>query len=735
MFLQQKIAQVIVDINASAVDRVFDYLLDQDIEVGTRVLVPFGNRTIEGYIIGTKNHTDMPQDKLKTVISAVDDFAVLDEEKLALLEQMKNQYNLKTIDVLRLFLPSVLRSGRVKALSQTVVVLDEKNYLPAKNKLRKNAKNMHAILDYLHQNGQQLKTVLAQNFGSQSVNNLIENGVLQTFQTSKLRRPFVAHKTDKKVVWTPEQERAIKQLSKFENKTYLLHGVTGSGKTEVYMGVISQALQNGKNAILLVPEISLTPQMFASLKARFGDLVAILHSGLSDGERFDEWKRILNGQANVVVGARSAIFAPVQKLGVIVVDEEHDSSYYSESNPRFSTHFVASFRANWHKCPLILGSATPSIETYYKTTTGEYTLLNLPNRVNNMQMPQIQIVDMLSELRLGNSGIFSSHMIEHLAKTIQNGEQAMLFLNRRGFSSFMMCRECGYVAKCTTCDVSLVYHKSEDKLKCHYCEKRFKALTKCPECGSSSIRQGAIGTQRVVDEVKKIFPNVPVLRMDNDTTQNKNAHQKILSTFAATRPCVLVGTQMIAKGHDFPFVTFVGIVDADQSLYHTDYKSTERTFALITQMSGRAGREHQEGMAILQTYNPRHYVYRFASNYDFEGFYKKEINLRQTTHFPPFSQIVRLLFSGENDSLVKQELHQVYLQICVLEQKYKPQFYYLNATKSPIGKIQNKHRYQILMRFDSKLESELLKQIYNICNQHQNAKVSLFVEINPQSLS
>lgn len=730
-------AEVIVDISSSNVDKIFDYVLDdENIGVGTRVLVPFGNRKIEGYIVNIKDSSKLEAKRLKKVYGQIDDFAVLDKEKIELMNFMKNEYNLKLIDVLKLFLPSELRSGKIKPLTQTLVFLNrEMNFEEYCNSVRKNAKNQLALLDYMRNGEKVLKTTLNEMFTAQTVKKLVLDGILLEEKIKKYRKPEVKEKQDKRVVWTKEQQRAIDELTKFNKNTYLLHGVTGSGKTEVYMGVIEEALKQDKTAIMLVPEISLTPQVFASLRARFSNQVAILHSGLSAGERFDEWMRILNKEASVVVGARSAIFAPVQDLGVIIIDEEHDNSYVSESNPRFTTHKVAEFRKNFNNCPLILGSATPSIESYYKTTTGQYKLLNLPNRVNKKDMPKIQVVDMIGEIKMGNSGIFSRAMLAELDKAIKDKKQAMLFLNRRGFSSFQMCRKCGYVAKCTDCDVSLTYHSSANKLKCHYCNKTYKALTKCPECSSESIRQGAIGTERIVAEVKKLYPELKVLRMDNDTTKNKNSHSKILSEFAASKPAVLVGTQMIAKGHDFKDVTFVGIVDGDQSLYHSNYKSSERTFALITQMSGRAGRDEYEGKCILQTYSPRHYVYSFASNYNFEGFYTKEINVRQTTHFPPFSRIIRLLFSSENDSLVKDVLKECYMKVVNFSQGHKKDFYFLDVMKSPIGRIKRKHRYQILMRFNEEKAEEITKQIYDITNKFKGAKVSIFVEVNPQNLS
>lgn len=420
----------------------------------------------------------------------------------------------------------------------------------------------------------------------------------------------------------------------------MLHGVTGSGKTEVYMHCIEDALSKNKTAIMLVPEISLTPQVFLQFKERFGDKVAILHSGLSQGERFDEWRRLRSGEATVAVGARSAIFAPLENLGVIIIDEEHDGSYVSEGNPRYDTVEIAGFRAGYNSCPLVLGSATPSVESYYKAEKGEYKLLELPHRINNLLLPEMEVVDMSRELRAGNRDVFSTSLKDALRKTIAAKEQAIIFLNRRGFASFVMCKDCGFILKCKDCDVSLTYHKEDNQLKCHYCGKRYEMIDRCPICHGTNIRQGRIGTERVVEEVRKVLPEARVLRMDNDTTSEKGAHQRILSAFSKGEADVLVGTQMIAKGHDFQNVTLVGILDADFSLYLSDYRSNERTFQLITQVAGRAGRAGKSGKVIIQTYTPRHYVFRYAASYDYKNFYLKE----KTQGKSPNSRRLRTLF-------------------------------------------------------------------------------------------
>lgn len=730
-----KIAEVIVDITNSQVDKIFDYEAPDWAKVGMRVYVPFGNRTIHGFIINIKDDTNIAKSKLKKIADFVEDYVVIKEELIDLMYFMVKKYHLRYADCLRLFIPSEMRSEHVKPLFNTFVSLNlEKNIEEYKLKIKTNAKNQQALCEYLKHNQYYLKSELVKKFTRQTVNKLIEDKILLETKKCVYREPYFNKISNKKVEHTPLQTRAIETICA-ANGTYLLFGVTGSGKTEVYMSVIENVINDGKTAIMLVPEISLTPQVLANFKARFSNQVAILHSGLSAGERFDEWQRILFGEAKIVVGARSAIFAPLSNIGTIIIDEEHESSYISESNPRYNTFDIAKFRRQYNNCSLVLASATPSIESFNKAMSGEYKLIELPERINKKPLPKIQIVDMINELRNGNYGMFSNALLSELNKCIKENHQAMIFINRRGYSSFMRCMECGYVAKCSDCDVSLVYHKDENRLKCHYCGKRFAALTKCPQCGSNSIRNGAVGTEQVVSKLKELYPNIKILRMDNDTTRNKNSYQKILEEFAKSTPGILVGTQMIAKGHDFKDVTLVGIIDADQSLYHSDYKSTEKTFELITQMSGRAGRDKEEGKVILQTYVPRHYAYRYIANYDYKSFFKKELNLREATKFPPFTTIIRLLFTSQFDESVREITKVCYNEIKDLKTKFVNDFVYLDVMKSPIKKIKNKIRYQILARLKNDNFNEIICKIYDICDKYQNKKVSIFVEINPQNLS
>ncbi len=721
-------AKIIIDQDVKAINQIFEYSVPEKLtlQVGMRVFVPFGKRILQGYVVGLSENCSYDKTKLKSVVSALEDFSAIKPEMLQLMGFMAKKNHLTMASTLRLFLPSQMREGKVREIYETFYSLADEQFQP-----KKNAQKQAEMIEFLKSNGKSSSSELGNRFGYATIKTLFEKDVI-TKQKEKIeRKPFVLPKQDKRVELNLTQKNAIETIN--GEKIFLLHGVTGSGKTEVYMHLIERELSKGKNALLLVPEISLTPQIMSNFKARFGDFVAMLHSGLSAGERFDEWKRIFSGQARIVVGARSAVFAPIENLGVIIIDEEHEQSYISESNPRYFTHDIAAFRAAYNHCPLVLGSATPSVDSYQKVVEGKYQLVELPTRANGRELPAIQIVDMIGEIRRGNNGIFSAQLIADLGQVVSNKKQAMMFINRRGYSSFMRCRECGYVAKCTDCDVSLVYHREDNRLKCHYCGKQFKVLSHCPNCKSDNIKYGAVGTEQVVSKLKELFPGVKILRMDNDTTSTKNSHQKILSEFKNSLPAILVGTQMIAKGHDFENVTLVGIVDADQSLFQADYRSTERTFQLITQVAGRAGRSKDDGKVVLQTYAPRHYVYKFASNYDYKGFFKKEANIRQTAQFPPFSRIIRLLISDNDENYARELLKMCYTEIEKLKEKYQNQILYLDAMKAPIKKIQNKYRYQILLRVKLEQADQIEEEVFGVANKI--VKNNVFIEINPTNMS
>ena len=722
-------ASVIIDQDTKALDKVFDYRIPSEMEVqkGDRVLVSFGSRMIQAFVVDIKKDSAFDSSKIKPISAKLDGEPIIKPEMLELMNFMCKKFHLRLTSILKLFIPSEIREGKVRELFVKWVKLSKS----FSEEQVKNAKVQKKIVETLQKHSKIKMLDLKKQFGQSALKAMIEKGIVEIELERNFRKPFSSQAVEKKIELNASQKNAINSV--VENGVYLLHGVTGSGKTEVYMNLIARVLENGRNAIMLVPEISLTPQVMATFKSRFGDNVAVLHSSLSAGERFDEWKRLFSGEARVVVGARSAIFAPLDKVGIIIIDEQHEQSYISESNPRYDTFEIAKFRAEYNNCPLVVGSATPSVDIYEQAKQGNVKLIEMPTRANGKDLPKIQIVDMMNEFRLGNSGIFSSQLISDLANVVNEKKQAMIFINRRGFSSFMMCRECGYVAKCETCDVNLVYHREDNRLKCHYCGKQYRTLDRCPNCGSDKIKQGAVGTERVVSELKEIFPNVKILRMDNDTTSKKNGHEKILSEFRESKPAILVGTQMIAKGHDFEDVTLVGIIDADQSLYRGDYRSTERCFQLITQVSGRAGRSKSEGKVVLQTYSPRHYVYRFAANYDYKGFFKKEENLRKTAVFPPFSKIIRILFAHPDENVVRDELKLCYNKLLKVREKYFDDIIYMDAMKSPIKKIKNFYRYQVVIRMLLNNSDEIENEIFKCTDE--NFKSSVFFEVNPESMS
>ena len=730
------IAEVIVDVLSSEVDKVFDYKIPSsclNLTPGYRVLVPFGNRKIEGYVMSLKQNTDCPEDKLKSIISILDDKPLIIPEMIELIKFMKEKLYLRIIDGIRLIVPSQVRNKVNFKVERNILLKDDKyeDYLA---KLSKRNKNIPLMCHFLKEVGKCKYNILVKKFGSANVSQLLKDGIVIEEKT-RVNRLEHTDKISQSINLTKIQKNAVEDILNSKNKPIVLFGVTGSGKTEVYMHVIEKVLNQGKGALMLVPEISLTPQMVRLFNNRFGKDVAVLHSALSIGEKHDEWLRIFNDEAKIVVGARSGIFAPIKNVGVIIIDEEHDGSYISESNPRFFTHDIARFRARYNHCPLVLGSATPSIETFYKTQTKEYNLTEMPTRVNEKPMPKIEIVDMCNEFKNGNNTILSTTLLDKIDREIKNKNQIILFLNRRGFSSYLMCRECSYIPKCTECDANLVYHKDEGVLKCHFCGKKFKVLTKCPNCGSDSIKLGATGTQQIVELISKHFENVEIFRLDNDSIKNKNSYNEILNNFGKTKPAILVGTQMVTKGHDFPNVSLVGIIDADISLFNYSYKANETTFQLITQVSGRAGRSDITGEVVLQTYVPRNPVYLTSANYDYNKFYEKEINLRETTKFPPFAKIVRILLTSEDDNLAKETTHKLIINLKDFRIKYKEKFFFLEAMKSPVNKIKNKHRYQIVLRFANEVEDEVLNEIYTLLDKMKNNKLSIFVEINPSSLS
>ena len=723
------IAEVIVDIAASETDRIFDYLCDEDTIVGSRVRAPFGGKTVPGFVMRLKQTSEVPFEKLKKVLPCGDELPALTKECLSLAEKITARYRVPKALVLRLFLPTEMRTGKVRELMRSYAELIR---APKDGEISARAKNQLGVAAYLSQHGKTDCAELNNTFPG-GVAGLEKKGLVRITREQILRNPYKAVTAERvERTLTNDQARAVQTVERDERIVQLIHGVTGSGKTEIYLTLIAKCLAEGKSSVFLVPEISLTPQMLAQLRSRFGKNAAILHSGLSAGERFDEWWRLRTGEAKIAIGARSAVFAPLENLGVIIMDEEHDSSYASETAPRYNTFDVAYLRAKQNGCKLVLGSATPSVDTYKRAKEGEFSLIRLEKRINQRPLPEIVIADMRREVRRGNNSAFSSALKEEIEKCLAADKQAILFLNRRGYSQTVICKECGYVAKCEACDVSLTYHRDEDCLKCHYCGAKYNMLSACPECGSIKLSYAGTGTQRIVADLQKLYPTARILRMDNDTTSGKEGHYKILKTFAEKKADILVGTQMIAKGHDFPAVTLVGILDADMSLHFSDYRSGERTFQLLTQVAGRSGRAEEKGKVVLQTFAPENEVLRYAIAYDYEGFYQNEISLRAAMAFPPFSKIVRVLVSGEDDKKTLEVLKTAYTQLEALYLENGEKFLFFNKMRAPIKRLQNKYRYQVLMRL---CDTSILPQIYEICAEARTREVLISVEENPANLS
>ena len=720
-------AEVIVDIAHSQVDKVFEYSCPDSLQVGSRVKVPFGGRKIDGFVIGVSRVSSYPADKIKPVAEIFDEPPALIPEYFDLMEKISARYRVPKAVALRLFLPSEMRLGKVHVSIRRYAKFSKEIGLNS------SAKKQAEALRFIMKEGEADYARFAEEFGRGAVDALCKKGAIEIEERKIARSPFsgLPENYEKKTL-TKAQSDALDNIENSDKRIHLVHGVTGSGKTEIYLNVIAREIERGRTAIFLVPEISLTPQMLSQLRARFGGSAAILHSGLSAGERFDEWWRLRSGEAKIAIGARSAVFAPLENIGAIIIDEEHDSSYSSESAPRYETVEIASFRAEYNGAKLILGSATPSVESFAKASDGEYNLITLTESINGKSLPEIIISDMCKEVRSGNNTAFSRALRQELDETLKSGRQAILFLNRRGYSRHVVCRDCGYVAKCENCDVSLTYHSEENCLKCHYCGARYRMLNACPDCGGTHVLYSGTGTQRVVSDLKTLFPDARILRMDNDTVSGKDGHYKILRQFSEKQADILVGTQMIAKGHDFPAVTLVGILDADMSLHFSDYRSGERTFQLITQVSGRSGRADDKGKVVLQTCSPENHILRYAVNYDYKGFFDNEIALRKATCFPPYSLICRIMITcGDNDKAIAV-LKEVYFACEELRKNSPDEFIFLNKMHSPVKKIQGKFRYQVLMRLKSK---SLLEKIYDIAVNNSANDSLVYVEENPANLS
>lgn len=577
------------------------------------------------------------------------------------------------------------------------------------------------------------------NVGDSTIRTLLEKGIVRQFSVEVMRDPYEDRVFTESITYdlTDEQEAALAPIltavEAEENEVFLLHGVTGSGKTEVYLHAIQKVIEMGKEAIVLVPEISLTPQMVSRFKARFGDKVAVMHSALSNGEKYDEWRKIQRKEVQVVVGARSAIFAPFENLGIIIIDEEHETSYKQEDQPRYHARQVAIERAKKHNCSVILGSATPILETYARAQKGVYHLLELTKRTNTGPLPDVQVIDMRAELQAGNRSMFSRDLITGIETRLEKKEQIVLLLNRRGFATFIMCRDCGFVKECPNCDIALTYHKRDHKLRCHYCNHEDHVPVECPECTSDAIRYFGTGTQKVEEELTKLIPEARIIRMDVDTTRRKGAHERLLTKFENYEADILLGTQMIAKGLDFKKVTLAAVLTADSMLHLPDFRSSEKTFQLLTQVSGRSGRHDLVGEVLIQTYTPEHYSVQLASTYDFDSFYEKEMQLRRTFQYPPYVYLVLIQIAHENLAQTVQAAQDFASQ---LQRTIGDQTIILGPSPSPMARINNRYRYQILVKYkhEPRLIPALQTALESFRGDLLKGKLQIRIDMEPYQL-
>lgn len=807
----KKIAKVIVDVPTMQTDQPFTYLvpqmLNQQLAVGMRVEVPFGNgnRHVQGFVLEIDTITDIEMAnqnfQWKEIVSVLDLKPVLNDELLALADYMKGETYAFKITCLQTMLPSVMRTdyrkyiyitdeldestretlfygldeiawedavareilpqlmalrkqqkvdiryevatrNKVKTIRMVQSLKDFQQLEEIRLDLRKGSKKKEQLLNYLQQVGTEKKTSVKEmkelGFSTAVLNQAADNQWLKFVEKEAYRDPF-AHQTFLKtapLALNKEQaiavDKIVSSMNTNQSLTYLLEGITGSGKTEIYLQVIAQALNEDKTAIMLVPEISLTPQMVQRFKSRFGEQVAVMHSGLSQGEKYDEWRKIERGEAQVVIGARSAVFAPINNLGVIIIDEEHEASYKQEETPRYHARDLAIWRSKYHHCPVVLGSATPSLESRARAQKQVYERLLLTQRANQAAaLPTIAVIDMREEIQNKNTSSFSLVLQEKLRERIAKQEQSVLLLNRRGYSSFVMCRDCGYVLPCPNCDISLTLHMDTKSMKCHYCGHEERIPYKCPNCGGDKIRYYGTGTQKVEAELQQLIPESRILRMDVDTTRRKGAHEKILTSFGNGEADILLGTQMIAKGLDFPNVTLVGVLNADTALNLPDFRSSERTFQLLTQVSGRAGRAEKPGEVIIQSFNPEHYAIQLAQAQDYEDFYLKEMAVRHRGDYPPFYFTVQITASHPEENEAAKQMFRIAAK---LRQGLSAQAILLGPTPNAILRVNNRYFYQVIVKYKKEPHLQALLQEILIETQKATAGgLKLSIDAEPMN--
>ena len=796
-------AKVIVDVPVIQVNRPFDYhvpeILQESIEVGMRVAVPFGGRSISGFVLALSDEVDF-DGEIKDILHLMDLDPVLSPEMIQLGAYLSKKVHAFLIQCYQTMLPAMLKSNYEKRFvlvnpkdhedvfrevfhyENTLLYTDD---LPQEQlkRLMKLKKEGIVVIETVVKDRAKVKTEdwIRLNYVMQEYEEFIPTlsarakkkisflKTLASMERMEIQKKSFLEDTDfttadlkfavehnwitivqKEVSRDPYKGRFFKKSLPFQlnegqqlafdrvkeesidphnSKVYLLEGVTGSGKTEVYLQWISEVIAKGQSAMMLVPEIALTPQMVERFKSRFGDRVAVLHSGLSTGEKFDEWRKIKNKEADIVVGARSSIFAPLENIGIIILDEEHETSYKQDESPRYHARDIAIWRGEFHHCPVVLGSATPSLESRARAQKGVYTLLKLTKRAKEQILPEVHLIDMRNEF-IHQKGSFSQTLLKAIENRLEKKEQTVLLLNRRGYSSFVLCRDCGYVLECPNCDISLTLHMDTKTMKCHYCGHEERIPTFCPKCQSRQIRYFGTGTQKVQEELQEVFPDARIVRMDVDTTRRKGQHEAILKQFENQEADILIGTQMIAKGLDYPNVTLVGVINADTALNIPDFRSSEKTFQLLTQVSGRAGRGEKPGEVFIQTYNPTHYAIQLAQGHHYERFFETEMRMRHMANYPPYFFTTMITFSSEEEGVALKKAIEVHKSLMA---NVSPKAVVLGPTAKSIARMNNRYYFQIIVKYKNEPQlQEFLEQLMMETQEIGSKKILMTIDMEPQ---
>lgn len=714
------VAEVLVEVKAKQIDKTFSYSIPNKIEdlvaVGKRVLVPFGPRMVEGFVLKIEDKT--VDFHLKEISDVVDEDVILNEELLELGKYISKKTMCNLISAYQTMLPSALKAKEgfhVPRKMVSYLSLLDSSYIPKNEKQKE-------LIDILLPH-EVLKSELKEY--ASAIQTLLKKKVIKEEKKEEYRLEFHIQENSLKPELTEEQNTVLKEVETSNSFTpFLLHGVTGSGKTEVYMRLIEKVLSKEKEAIVLVPEISLTPQLVSTFQKRFGDKIAILHSRLSAGEKYDEWRKIARKEVSIAIGARSAIFAPFKNIGIVIVDEEHTATYKQENNPKYHAVDIALKRAKLHNCPVILGSATPSLESYTRAKLGIYKLLTIKKRIYQ-SLPEVSLIDMQENMKKGHR-IFSKELEDALRTCFDNREQAILLLNRRGYSTAVVCHDCGYKVVCPNCEIPLTYHKKNNVMKCHYCNFTTYKPQVCPECKSKQIDQFGMGTEKLEEEFKRLFPDIKTLRMDVDTTMKKGSHEKLIHAFETKKASVLIGTQMIAKGLDFEDVTLVGVVNGDASLNIPDFRSAERTYSLLSQVAGRAGRAKKNGRVIIQGFNLNHYSIECASRHDYETFYEEEMKVRKLLNYPPYQNLALLKVISKDYQVALEESEKIQIH---LSSHLPKEVSILGPTASPLPKYNKSYYFQIILKYKSskevRREIEFLQEKYK-----KQTKISLDIDLS-----